>query len=356
MKKFLVLCSVLISVLVVLLNGCKSAKSEPVEILGAGATFPAPLYNKMFDEYYNLTKNKVNYQAIGSGGGIKQYKEKTVDFGGTDAYLSDKDIAEITAAGDSVLHIPTCIGAVVVAFNLPGITKIKLSPEVVSGIFLGTITKWDDALIVADNKDITLPAMDIKLVTRSDSSGTTFVFTDYLANVSKEWSEKFGADKSINWPAAGVLSGKGNPGVAGLITQMPGSLGYIELSYATQNGISYAALKNKSGNFIEPTLESASKAAAGSIPADTRISLVNSDVADAYSIASFTWLIFNKELNYGGRTEHQAKEIVKMLQWVITDGQQYNEALDYAKIPEATVVTAKQILKQVTFNGKTLSK
>lgn len=352
MKKLLGLILTMV-IVAVSFSGCKNESKEPVELLGAGATFPAPLYTKMFDEYYNTSKNKVNYQAIGSGGGIKQLMEKTADFGATDAFMSDEELAK---SETQILHVPTCIGAVVVAYNLPGNVQVKLTPETVSAIFLGKIKKWNDDLLKADNAGVELPNMDIKVVSRSDSSGTTYVFTDYLTKISPEWKEKIGTGKSVNWPSAGVVSGKGNPGVAGLITQMPGSIGYIELAYATQNKISYATLKNKSGNFVVPSLTSASLAAAGEIPDDTRVSITDTDAADGYSIATFTWLIFYKELAYNGRTEHQAKELVKMLNWVITDGQQYNEALDYAKLPEVTVEKSKNILKQVTFNGKTLLK
>lgn len=336
---------------VLMLGSCKKEVTSSVEMLGAGATFPAPLYNKMFDEYYVSTKNKVNYQGIGSGGGMKQLIEKSVDFGATDAFMTDKELEKSEA---EILHIPTCVGSVVIAYNLPGNPKIRLSQEAVAGIFLGTIIKWNDPEIQKENRDIVLPDMTIQPVTRSDSSGTTYVFTDYLTKINQEWAEKIGPNKSVNWLMSNVVSGKGNPGVAGLITQMTGSIGYMELAYAKQNNIAYATLKNRAGNWVDPTLESTTFAAGGNMPEDTRVSITDTEVENGYPIATFTWLIFYKEQNYNGRTLNQAEQLVRLLNWIVTDGQLYNEALDYAKLPLATVEKAKAIFNKVTYNGEPL--
>lgn len=337
---------------IVVAFGCKQEDKTPVEMLGAGATFPNPLYAKMFDEYYNLTSNKVNYQAIGSGGGIKQLLEKTVDFGATDAFMNDKAISE---AGAEIVHVPTALGAVVLVYNIPGNPELKFTPEVIADIFMGKIKKWNDPKIAADNADAKLPDLAIKIAVRADGSGTTDIFTAYLDNVSKDWHDKVGRGKSVTWPTE-TVSGKGNPGVAGLVTQMPGAIGYVEVAYAKQNNIAYGQVKNKSGNFIKADLAAISAAAAGEVPADTRIDIVNTAAADGYPICSFTWLIVYKEQNYNARTAKQAKELVKLINWMVTDGQQFNESLDYGKLPAATVEKALTIIKSVTFDGKVILK
>ena len=224
------------------------------ELLGAGATFPQPLYSKMFDAYFQQYKVKINYQGIGSGGGINQLTQKTVDFGATDAFMTDK---ELQAAGAAVLHIPTSLGAVVVTYNLPGSPKLNFTPEVIADIFLGKITKWNDPKIAAANTGINLPNLPISVVNRADGSGTNYIFTEYLTKVSTEWKEKIGTGKTVNWPA-GQIGQKGNPGVAGFVSQTPGAVGYVELIYAIQNKMAYGNVKNKAGKFIEPTLKAVS--------------------------------------------------------------------------------------------------
>jgi phosphate transport system substrate-binding protein len=325
--------------------------SQAVELTGAGATFPAPLYTKLFDQYAKEFGVKVNYQAIGSGGGIAQIKGKTVDFGASDAFLKDAELATMPAP---VLHIPIVAGAVVATFNLPGNPDLTFTPDVLADVFLGTITKWNDARIAATNPSVTLPRTSITVVHRSDGSGTTAVFTDYLSKVSDEWKTKVGSNTSVSWPAG--IGGKGNAGVAGLVKQLPGSVGYVELIYALQNKMPYAAIKNKTGSFIKPTLASTSAACAVAIPDDTRVSVTNTDSADGYPIAGFTWILLYKEQNYDKRPQAKADAVVKMLWWMTHEGQKYAEPLAYAALPTAVVSKAEAIIRSVTFNGSPLMK
>jgi len=349
MKKLLC-CAVLALLMLPAYSPCP-ARAESKELLGAGATFPYPLYSKMFDTYYQAYAVKINYQAIGSGGGIQQLISKTVDFGGTDAFMSER---EIKKAEVPILHIPTCLGAVVVTYNLPEKPKLKFTPDVIAGIFLGNITRWDDPRIAAVNPDVKLPGMGILVVHRSDGSGTTFIFSDYLTKVSKDWAFKVGADKSLNWPVG--LGAKGNPGVAGLINQTPGAIGYVELIYTTQNNMPAGIIKNKAGNFIEPNIKSTSAAANVDMPDDTRISLTDTAAADGYPISGFTWLIFYKEQKYADRSKEKADELIKLLWWVLHEGQQIAEPMHYAPIPKSAVTKGEQILQSVVYNGVPLLK
>ena len=269
--------------------------AEAKELLGAGATFPYPLYSKMFDSYHKAYKVKINYQAIGSGGGIRQLINKTVDFGGTDAFMSDEKLKELP----SIIHIPTCLGAVSVTYNIPGDLALKFTPELISDIFLGKITHWNDPRIQEINSGVKLPDIKIVVVHRSDGSGTTFIFTDYLSKISGEWKEKVGRGKSVNWPIG--LGAKGNPGVAGLVKQLPGSVGYVELIYALQNNMPVGTVKNKQDVFVAPSLEATSLAANVAIPDDTRVSLTDTDAQQGYPISGFTWIIVFKEQNYNQR-------------------------------------------------------
>lgn len=340
------LLTLLIVASLLLISYCSGDKEEKLELIGAGATFPYPLYSKMFNEYYKNTGVKINYQAIGSGGGIRQLKNKTVDFGGTDAFMSGE---ELENAEGKILHIPTCIGAVVITYNLEGNPTLKFTPDVIADIFLGKITKWNDPRIAIINPDVSLPDMNITVVHRSDGSGTTFIFSDYLSKVNAEWKAEIGVGKSLNWTIG--IGGKGNPGVAGLIKQVPGSIGYVELIYALQNDMTVAPIRNRKGNFIEPTIESTTLAAQTDIPPDTRISITNTDVDMGYPISSFTWLIFYQEQNYDNRTLSRAKALVDLLWWIIHDGQQYPAELDYAPLPEAVVKKSETILRTITYNG-----
>ncbi len=296
---------------------------------GAGATFPYPLYSKWFSQYQSVDKDvQFNYQSIGSGGGIRQFSEKTVDFGATDAPMTEEQLKKAVGA----LHIPTVLGAVVVTYNLPNVgSGLKLTGQVIAEIFLGKITKWDDARIVALNKDKKLSG-DIMVVRRSDGSGTTNIFTDYLSKVSEEWKAKAGTGTAISWPVG--LGGKGNEGVAGFVKQTPGSIGYVELIYAKSNGLPYATIQNKAGQFVEPTLESVTAAADGALktmPADYRVSITNAEGKTAYPLSAFTYLLVWKtmpDVNKGAK-------LVKFLKWAATEGQSQAAALHYAPLPKS---------------------
>ena len=349
MKKLL--CYVGLMLCMLLTVSQKPVMAESKELLGAGATFPYPLYSKMFDTYYQTNKVKINYQAIGSGGGIQQLISKTVDFGGTDAFMNAR---EIKKAELPILHIPTCLGAVVVTYNLPDKPKLKFTPDVIADIFLGKITKWNDPRITGVNPEVKLPDMGIVVVHRSDGSGTTSIFSDYLSKVSKEWEFKVGADKSLNWPVG--LGAKGNPGVAGLVNQTPGAIGYVELIYTIQNNMPAGLIKNKAGNFIDPSLQSVSAAANIELPDDTRVSITNTDAADGYPISGFTWLIFYKEQNYAERSKEKAEELLKLLWWMIHDGQQFAELLHYSPLSKSAVQKSEAILRSVLYSGSPVLK
>jgi phosphate transport system substrate-binding protein len=320
------------------------------ELLGAGATFPYPLYSKMFDAYGKEKGVKINYQSVGSGAGIQQLTSKTVDFGASDAFMSDEEMSKVPA---KIVHIPMCLGAVTVVYNLEGITNLKLTPEVLSDIFLGKIKKWDDEKIKSINPDAKLPGKDINVVHRSDGSGTTFIFTDYLSKVSESWKGSVGTGKSVNWPVG--TGSKGNEGVGGSVKQTPGSIGYVELIYALQNSMPMASLKNKKGNFIAPTLKSTNAAANVSIPEDTRVSLTNSDADEGYPIVSFTWILLYQEQKYDNRSEEKVKELIKLLTWMVHEGQQYVEPLSYATLSAEAVKKADAILKSITYDGKPIT-
>ncbi len=321
-------------------------------IMGAGATFPYPLYSKMFSEYNKITGVKVNYQSIGSGGGIQQLTAKTVDFGASDAVLNGKQDSGLSAP---VVHIPITAGAVVICYNLPELKEpLKLTGGIVAEIFLGKITKWNDPKILAVNKGVKLPATPIMVAHRSDGSGTSNIFTTYLSKVSDEWNSKVGKGSAVNWPAG--LGGKGNEGVAGVVKQTPGSVGYIELAYAIQNHISYATLENKSGKFIVPSIESTTAAANIDIPEDGKVSLTNTDAKNGYPISGFTWIIVYKEQNYNNRSAANSTAMLKMLWWMTHDGQKYCADLNYAPLPKAAVKVSEKILKSVGFNGKSILK
>lgn len=336
----------ILAVLLILLSGFNLVAED---LIGAGASFPYPLYSKMFSEYGKQHKININYQSIGSGGGIKQLLSRTIDFGGSDAIMSDEQLSK---APGKILHIPTCLGAVVVVYNLNIKGELKLTPDIISNIFLGKITRWNDPKIAEINKDIKLPDSNISVVHRSDGSGTTAIFTDYLLKVSSEWKEKVGSGTSVNWPAG--LGGKGNEGVAGLVKQVPNSIGYVELIYAVQNKMSYASIQNKSGKFIKPTLESTSKAAEIELPDDMRVSLTNTDAPDGYPIAGFTYILVYQEQNYENRKIEKAKSLYKLLNWIINDGQKLTTPLHYAPLSKAAKMKAETLIKSITFDGKSL--
>lgn len=327
-----------------------SGNSDANTLLGAGSTFVYPLFSKLFAEYGNKTGIRVNYQSIGSGGGILQLTNKTIDFGDSDAPLNDDQTKKIGAA---VLHIPMCSGAVVISYNLPELKgTLKLTPDLLANIFLGKITKWNDPQIAKVNAGMSLPGTAIFIAHRSDGSGTTNIFTTYLAKVNPEWNTKPGKGSAINWPAG--LGGKGNEGVAGLIKQTPGAVGYIELAYAIQNKMKYADIQNKGGNFITPTVASTSAAGNISLPDDAKVSLTNTDAKDGYPISGFTWALIYKEQNYNGRSMDRAKKLVDLLWWNIHDGQKFCNDLNYAQLSPTAVATAEKILKSATYAGKPL--
>ena len=322
-----------------------------VELTGAGATFPYPLYSKMFSEYHAKTGVKVNYQAIGSGGGIRQLRAMVVDFGATDAFVDDNGLKKFSVP---ILHIPITAGAVVLTYNLPEAPKLSLTPSIIADIFLGKITNWNDPEIKKINPKTKLPDLKIIVVHRSDGSGTTFIFSDYLCKVSEEWNNKVGRGKSLNWPCG--LGGKGNPGVAGLIKQLPGSIGYVELIYALSNNMPYADVQNKAGNFITPNIESVSLAADTKLPDDMRVSLTDTDAENGYPISGFSWILVYKDLAKGGLTEEKAKALVKLLWWMIHEGQSYAKDLHYAPLSKEAVVKAEKIIKSITYKDKPLWK
>ena len=310
-----------------------ASTSSGADLTGAGATFPNPLYSKWFSEYATKTGVKINYQPIGSGGGIRQLSEQTVDFGATDAPMTNEELAK--AKGGAVLHVPTAMGAVVITYNLAGLTQpLRLTGDVLASIFQGQITKWNDARIAALNAGVTLPAADILVVHRSDGSGTTFVFSDYLASVSPAWATKPGKGKELQWPVG--LGAKGNDGVAGQVKQTPGAIGYVELAYATQNKLATAVLKNANGEFVAPSIASVTAAAAGAVaklPANTdyRVSIVNAPGAGVYPISSLTWIIMYEKQPDAVK----GKKLVDFLRWALNDGQGMEQALDYAPLPDA---------------------
>jgi phosphate transport system substrate-binding protein len=310
------------------------------DLTGAGATFPFPIYSKWFSDYATLKGVKINYQSIGSGGGIRQLSEGTVDFGASDAPMSD---AELAKAKGPILHIPTVLGAVVVTYNVPEITKtLRLDGTTLANIFLGQITKWNDSRIAALNPGVKLPATDILVVHRSDGSGTSYVFTDYLASVSPSWATKPGKGKDVQWPVG--LGGKGNEGVAGQVKQLPGSIGYIELAYAKQNKLPYADIKNANGQFVTPTIEAVTAAAAAAkLPENTdyRVSIVNAAGKGAYPISSFTWLlVYEKQTDAA-----KGRKLLDFVKWALTDGEKSASTLDYAPIPAAM---SKALIKRLS--------
>lgn len=330
----------------------KKGTDSGIQITGAGATFPLPYYNLAFKTYQDTTGNSVTYGGIGSGGGIRSLKDQIVDFGGSDAFLSGAEISEMPAA---VVHIPTCMGAIVLAYNLPEVKELQLTGEVIADIFLGKITLWNDARIKAINPEVTLPAQTINPIYRSDGSGTTHVFSDYLSKVSPEWSTVVGVGKSLKWPAG--IAAKGNPGVAGNISQTPGSIGYIGSEYAFALKIPVARLQNPAGNFITPSTESISAAATADIPADTRTMITNSPAAEAYPISCFTWIILYQEQAYNGRTEAQAQATVGLLNWLTNPyAQDLTTRVHYSPLPPAVLANAKTLLKSVTYNGISILK
>jgi len=309
---------------------------------GAGATFPYPMYSKWFSEYNKLHPEvQINYQSIGSGGGIRQVLNGTVDFGASDGPMSDEQLSQSKA---KILHIPTVLGAVVPAYNVPGISgEVKFTPDALAGIFLGKITNWNDPAITKVNPGVNFPNQPIIVIYRSDGSGTTFIFTDYLSKISKDWANTVGKGTSVKWQIG--MGGKGNEGVAGQVRQLQGSIGYVELIYAVQNKIPYGSVRNAAGNFVKATLDGVTEAAssAKSMPADFRVSITNAPGKTAYPISSFTWLLIPAQ----AKDAQKGKIIADFLNWMVNDGQKMTGQLSYAPLPDSVVEKVKAAIKQI---------
>jgi phosphate transport system substrate-binding protein len=319
------------------------------DLTGAGATFPYPIYSKWFSDYANATGIKINYQSIGSGGGVRQISEQTVDFGASDGPMSDEEMAK--AKGGPILHIPTVLGADVITYNVPGVTAVlKLTPSVIADIFMGRIKKWNDTRLGSLNPGVSLPNQDILVVHRSDGSGTTYIFTDYLDKVSPAWHSSVGKGKEVKWPVG--LGGKGNEGVSGQVKQTPGAVGYVELAYAKQNNLPAALVRNKAGQYVAASVPAVTAAAAGvaqSLPANTdyRISIVDAPGAQSYPISSFTWLLVYQHQ----KDAVKGKKLVDFLNWAMTEGEKSAPTLDYAPLPTGMVTTVKATIATIDLAG-----
>jgi phosphate transport system substrate-binding protein len=328
------------------------------KIIGGGATFPKELYDAMFMKYKQISGVEVNYQGLGSGAGQKGISQMTLEFGASDNPFSDQDAAKFKNEhnGTELIHIPTCIGAIAIAYNLPiKDIPLNLTPEVIADIFMGNITKWNDARIAGLNPSVKLPDLDIVVVHRNDSSGTTFGFTDYLAKAAPKWLESMGKGaKDVAWKVG--KGGQGNPGVAAEVDKTEGSIGYMELSYAENGGFAYAAVRNKSGNYILPSIEGVIAAGDTDIPDHTRCSIADTASPNGYPIASFTWILLYQEQNYNKRTFEQAKALVDLIWWMTHDGQALAKPLHYAPIPLSAAAKVEALLKSVTYNGQPVMK
>jgi len=333
--------------LTIALAALAGVAAAALSITGAGATFPYPMYSKWFSDYHKMHNDvEINYQSIGSGGGIKQVTEGTVDFGATDGPMNDTQLAEFkTKRACDVLHFPTVMGADVPTYNIPGVTgELNFTPDALAGIFLGKITKWNDPEIAKANPGVKLPGSDIVVVHRSDGSGTTFIWVDYLAKISPEWKTKVGVGTSVNWPVG--LGGKGNEGVAGQIKQTENSIGYVELIYAVQSKMAYGKVKNAAGVFVKADLASVTAAAAGSaanMPKDFRVSITNAPGKAAYPISSFTWLLVPNKI----QDPAKKKAVKDFLTWMLGPGQKLSEALSYAPLPKAVVANEVKAISQI---------
>ncbi len=332
------------------LGAARAAAQETTRLNGAGATFPQPIYQKWVLEYHNLHPNvEVNYQGIGSGGGIRQYTDHTVDFGASDGPMTD---AQIQAVNANVYHLPTVLGSVVPTYNIPGVTaQLRFTGDVLAGIWLGQITKWNDSRLTALNPGVTLPDQDIVVAHRSDGSGTTYIWTDYLSKVSPDWAQHVGKGTSVNWPVG--LGGQGNPGVANIVKQTPGAIGSVELIYAIQNHIGYGLVRNAAGNYIEASLQTTTNAAAGAVAhldanTDFRISITNAEGPQVYPIASFTWLLVPKQMT----DMTKARALLEFVWWALHDGEKFTTDLAYAPLPARVVQLEEQRLKSITVDGR----
>ena len=351
MKKILL--SIVTLTFAIVLASCGSNTNDnsrkAQELSGAGATFPLPFYNAVFEQFAETKGDAVAYGGIGSGGGVRNLRDKIVDFAGSDAFLTDKEMADM----NPVIHIPTCMGAVVLAYNLEGVEELRLTGEIIADIFAGNIKMWNDERIKSLNPQALLPNEAIIPVFRSDGSGTTFVFTDYLTKVSQMWASKFGAGKSVNFPVG--QAAKGNPGVASVIKQTRNSIGYVGSEYAFAQKIAYAKIQNQDGEFVAPSAASISAAASGNIPSDTRTSITNSAAKGAYPISTFTWIIIYKEQNYSDRSKEQAMATLDLIQYILSnEAQKITAFVHYAPLPTKAKEISLANLKTVTYNGEAL--
>ncbi len=349
MKKILL--SIMTLAIAIAMTSCGGSNTndnsrKAQQLSGAGATFPLPFYNVVFEQFAEAKGDAVAYGGIGSGGGVRNLRDKIVDFAGSDAFLTEKEMAEM----DDVIHIPTCMGAVVLAYNLEGVEELRLTGEIIADIFAGNIKMWNDERIKSLNPQALLPNEAIIPVFRSDGSGTTFVFTDYLTKVSEMWASKFGAGKSVNFPVG--QAAKGNPGVAGVIKQTRNSIGYVGSEYAFAQKIAYAKIQNQDGEFVAPSSASISAAASGNIPADTRTSITNSAAKGAYPISTFTWMIIYKEQHYSDRSKEQAEATLDLIQYILSDeAQKITAYVHYAPLPTKAKEISLANLKTVTYDG-----
>ncbi len=349
MKKILL--SIMTLAIAIAMTSCGGSNTndnsrKAQQLSGAGATFPLPFYNVVFEQFAEAKGDAVAYGGIGSGGGVRNLRDKIVDFAGSDAFLTEKEMAEM----DDVIHIPTCMGAVVLAYNLEGVEELRLTGEIIADIFAGNIKMWNDERIKSLNPQALLPNEAIIPVFRSDGSGTTFVFTDYLTKVSEMWASKFGAGKSVNFPVG--QAAKGNPGVAGVIKQTKNSIGYVGSEYAFAQKIAYAKIQNQDGEFVAPSSASISAAASGNIPADTRTSITNSAAKGAYPISTFTWMIIYKEQHYSDRSKEQAEATLDLIQYILSDeAQKITAYVHYAPLPTKAKEISLANLKTVTYDG-----
>lgn len=349
-KNYFSYLTLMLAIIMLASCGSKTTKKQTVEELsGAGATFPLPFYNVIFENYNEKDLGRIAYGGIGSGGGIRNLKDGIVDFAGSDAFLSDDEMNKMSP----VIHIPSCMGAVVVAYNLQDVDSLNLSGDVVADIFAGKISKWNDARIAALNPTATLPDENIMPVYRSDGSGTTFVFTDYLCKVSEDWSQSYGRGKSVNFPYG--QAAKGNPGVAGIVSQTKNSIGYLGSEYAFAQDIPFASIINAHGESIKPNATSISAAASGTIPSDTRTMITNSDAEGAYPISCFTWLIVYKEQNYSKRSKEQATATLNLLKYILSpEAQGIANNVHYAPLPQKVIDLSMENIKQITYDGAPL--
>lgn len=328
--------------------------AQAVSLQGAGASFPYPLYSKYFAEYKKLKNIEVNYQSIGSGGGQRQILQQTVDFGASDQPMSDRDLKK-ALPGNKLLHVPTALGAVVVTYNLPGVkNRLKFNGKLLAGIFMGDIRMWNDAGLAKLNPGVKLPPLPISVARRADSSGTTYIFTDFLSKLSPTFQQKVGRSQEPNW-GNHTIGAKGNDGVTAVVKQTPGAIGYVELLYAEQNQLSFGLIENRSGKFMDASSKSVTAAAKGfKLPADTRISITNSPAPEGYPISAYTYLLVFQDQSYNRRTLETARTLKDMLKWVVKDAQKYNEPLGYAKLPAEAQKLAEKIVSSMKFKGKAL--